>query len=107
MTAQPVLIRKISQKDNYTFTIEWSDGKQHHYRLSELQRRCSCANCMDEVTGKKLIDDKSIREDVRATKIVNVGRYALRIQYTMGCSTGIYTFNMLRAFGDADLENKK
>jgi ATP-binding protein involved in chromosome partitioning len=91
-----MFIRKIYQKDRYTFTIEWTDGKISSYRLSDLQRQCTCAQCRDEITGRSLIDPQCIDETVQAIQIVNVGRYALRIDFTKGCSKGIYSFSMLR-----------
>lgn len=96
MTTVPYFARKIFQKDNVTFAIEWNDGVISDYRLSELQKRCPCANCVDERTGRRLVDEATIDEDVRAKRIVSVGRYALRIEYLSGCSTGIYSFDMLR-----------
>lgn len=95
MSKQPVLIRHIEQKDNNSFTIKWSDGKIADYRLSDLQKNCPCANCNDEVTGKKLLNERSVKSDVRAVRIVSVGHYAMRVQFTSGCSTGIYSFDML------------
>lgn len=92
---QPLMLRKIQQKDNYTFTIEWKDGLVGNYRLSELQMRCPCAACIDEATGKRRTPTNSIDPTVRAIKIVSVGRYALRVHFTSGCSTGIYDFDML------------
>lgn len=92
----PALIQTITQKDNHTFTIHWSNGKIMDFRLSELQKNCPCANCIDESTGQRMIDEKAIKNDVRAIKIFSVGRYAIRIQYTSGCSTGIYSFDMLQ-----------
>ncbi len=91
----PVLVRSIKQIDNHVFTIEWSDGKLSNYRLSDLQKQCPCANCVDEATGRRVLNEATVKSDVRATKIVNVGRYALRIQFTTGCSTGIYGFDTL------------
>lgn len=99
MKQAPVLVRTIAQKDNYIFSIEWSDGKKSEYRLSELQKNCPCANCTDENTGRRLLDESTVKNDVRAIKIHNVGRYAIRIQFTNGCSTGIYSFDMLRQMG--------
>lgn len=96
MKAKAVYVRRLFQRDNHTFTIEWSDGKAGDYRLSELQKRCPCAGCIDEITGKRLVDIRKINEDVRAVRIVSVGRYALRVQFSEGCSTGIYSFDMLR-----------
>lgn len=95
-----VLIRRIFQKDRYRFTIEWTDGKISTYKLSDLQRQCTCAGCRDEKTGRSLIDQRSIDEEVLAVQIVNVGRYALKIDFTKGCSKGIYPFAMLRQMNE-------
>lgn len=96
MNDQTILIKRLQQKDNYTFTIEWSDGQVNDYRLSTLQQHCPCANCSDEATGKRRNDVKNLSENVRAQRIVSVGRYALRIYFTSGCSKGIFDFNLLR-----------
>ncbi len=94
MNHKAFIVKKIDQLDNYTFSIEWADGVVTKYRLSDLQRACPCANCTDEksVTAKK--DD--LKNDVSAVNITSVGRYALRIQFTKGCSQGIFGFDMLR-----------
>lgn len=89
-------IKTISQYDNHTFVIEWGDSVVHHYRLCDLQRCCPCANCTDEFTGQPLLDPKTVSDDVRAVRIKSVGRYGLQIQFTSGCSTGIYSFSQLR-----------
>lgn len=89
-------VKHIAQKDNFTFTIIWSDGVTKDYRLNELQMRCPCANCVDEITGKRLSSANQVREEVKAKKVTSVGKYALRIDFTSGCSHGIYTFDMLR-----------
>lgn len=91
-------VRKIEQVDNHTFAIEWNDGRRVSYRLSALQKLCPCANCTDEITGRKLLDPASVDENVRAKRIVSVGRYALRIEFTSGCSMGIYGFDMLGSY---------
>lgn len=89
-------IKEIKQKDNHHFTIEWTDGKIVDYRLSDLQKLCPCANCVDESTGERKVNSELVDEQVRAVKIASVGRYAVRIDFTSGCSTGIYSFEDLR-----------
>ena len=89
-------IHAIKQLDNHTFQIDWNDGSVAKYRLSELQKNCPCANCVDETTGRRLKPAKSIDESVQAIKVQSVGRYALKIQFSSGCSTGIYSYQMLR-----------
>ena len=91
-------VEAIEQKDNYTFTIKWSDGVEKNYRLSDLQRRCPCANCLDEVTGEQNVDPKMVNEYVQAKNIKSVGRYALQIRFTEGCSLGIYDFDQMRKY---------
>ncbi len=99
MSDRLIYIRTISQKDNHRFTIEWSDGRIFDYRLSQLQRNCTCAKCRDEVTGGIKIDPSSVDENVEALRIASVGRYALQIDFTKGCSKGIYSFKLLRLLG--------
>lgn len=93
-------VEKIKQKDKHTFTVEWNDGLHFDFRLSRLQRRCPCAGCHDEATGKSLIDENKIPDDLGATSIEAVGQYALRIQFNSGCSKGIYSFDFLRQFAE-------
>lgn len=91
-----IFIRSIHQKDDHGFTIEWSDGKISAYRLSELQRHCPCALCRDERTNEQGSEPSKSDNDIRASRIVSVGSYALQVFFTKGCSKGIYPFWMLR-----------
>lgn len=92
MNDRAVWMEKIFQKDNETFVIEWSDGIVDAYPLSKVQRECPCAGCFENrEKGALAVDDR-----VRAEKISSVGRYAVRIQFTAGCSAGIYDYPLLR-----------
>lgn len=90
-------IKDIRQESLNGFRIEWLDGIVHRFTLAELQRACPCAACVDESTGKRRIPKEEVPENVSAVKIESVGRYALRVQFTSGCSRGIYGFNYLRS----------
>lgn len=100
-TSKAIYLMNIKQKDNYTFTIDWSDGSKGEFRLSELQKKCPCANCNDEITGRPTLDPSTIQPNVKAVNIKNIGRYALKIQFTSGCSSGIYDFNLLHQLGNS------
>jgi DUF971 family protein len=90
-----VCIKKIVQVNNFAFAIHWNDGMISEYRLSDLQKKCPCAACVDEATGARR-PGAILKENVRAVTLSNVGRYALRIRFTDGCSNGIYSYDMLR-----------
>lgn len=85
-----ISLKSLTQVSKHSFAIEWSDGRQDEFHLAELQERCPCAGCR-EAKEKKVVD-----RDVGAVEIQDVGRYALRIQFTSGCSKGLYEFEMLR-----------
>jgi ATP-binding protein involved in chromosome partitioning len=89
-------LRKIYQKNNFEFTIEWMDGEVRDYRLSDIQKKCFCARCVDEITGTRLLDPATIPYDLMAKKLYNVGRYALKIEFCSGCSRGIYPYSWLK-----------
>jgi DUF971 family protein len=88
-------VAKIEQVDNWSFRIVWGDGEESVYRLSELQRQCPCASCAEGMSPP-------VEEEVRCRKITGVGRYGLRIEFTSGCMTGIYSFEMLKNLGAYD-----
>ena len=76
--------------------IEWSDGHVSRYPHRELRIQCACASCVEEMTGRKLLDVLSVPGDVFAVDYLPVGRYALQFAWSDGHSTGIYPFTMLR-----------
>lgn len=91
-----IAIRQIKQVDNYHFEIEWSDGVKAIYRLSDLQGSCPCAGCMDQARKQEGACLAKVDEHVRAKAVRSVGRYAIKIDFTSGCSAGIYNYEMLR-----------
>ena len=99
---QILLVRKIEQLDPYTLGIEWADGHQSRWRLSHLRRHCQCATCKDEWTNEPRLDPSTVDDNIQATTLESVGRYALTTNFTDGHSTGIYTFTYLRELCQCD-----
>jgi len=78
-------------------TIKWPDGHETVYAARDLRLACRCAVCIEETSGKPLLDPASVPENVRAKHIELVGQYAISIAWTDGHTTGIYNFRDLRA----------
>jgi len=97
----PAVPRAIRQAGPRTLAIEWSDGKETRYDVRELRLACPCAGCVDEATGEKRLRAETVPEDVRPRTISNVGRYALKIVWSDGHDTGIYTYDRLRKIAGA------
>jgi DUF971 family protein len=81
--------------------LAWSDGVESYLGLETLRRACPCAACQGEpdVTGKILVPKVSYQE--RSFRLVRhevVGSYALQLFWGDGHHSGLYSFEMLRAF---------
>jgi ATP-binding protein involved in chromosome partitioning len=77
-------------------TLKWADGHETSYAARDLRLACRCAMCIEETSGKPLLDPAAVSPTVRAKGIELVGQYAILIQWTDGHSTGIYNFRDLR-----------
>jgi len=89
----PVEIRRVDDREIH---VTWADGHRSVIPNKTLREQCPCAGCVHELTGRRLLDPASVPADIRADEITLVGRYAIRIRWSDGHATGIYTFRALR-----------
>ncbi|OJU81548.1 MAG: hypothetical protein BGO10_03710 [Chlamydia sp. 32-24] len=85
-------IISIQQLDNFSFCIEWEGNEKKVYFLKDLQQNCPCASC------KLAKTQPCVDQNVQAHRVFNVGRYGLKIEFTSGCSQGIYSYKWLKDF---------
>lgn len=98
--AQPKEYRELD--DGKHFQITWSDGHESLYELRTLRQQCPCAHCVDEFTGKRRVRLEDVSPHVEVQNVETVGRYAARIHWSDGHSTGLYPFARLRAMCTCD-----
>ena len=89
------------RRDARTLSILWEDGQRDDFDLRELRLACRCALCVEEISGRPLLDPKTVRSDVTPQQILSVGNYAIAFHWNDGHNTGIHSFNDLRALGAA------
>jgi DUF971 family protein len=85
--------------------IDWKDGHRSEYELQYLRDRCPCASCTGAHGTTPL---KGIRKQeganpfqmykpvLKMTNVEPVGNYAIRIAWSDGHNTGIYSFETFR-----------
>ena len=87
----------VSRANRHDVLIDWNDGHRSLYPARDLRLGCSCAACIEEMTGNKILDAGSVPLDVHPLGINPVGRYALHFDWSDGHTSGIYTFDHLRS----------
>ena len=76
--------------------IEWDErGHLGFFPARSLRLACPCAGCVEEVSGRPLLDPARVLLDIRPVSVQLVGAYGLRINWSDGHGTGIYTFEQL------------
>jgi ATP-binding protein involved in chromosome partitioning len=56
--------------------IVWKDGHVSEFEPRGLRLECRCAGCVEEMTGRTLLDPAGVQADVYPLEIAYVGRYA-------------------------------
>lgn len=86
----------IDVAENGDVRIVWNGGRDVTLSAVKLREACPCASCVEEGTGRKLLNPATIPAFIRPAKIVPVGNYAVQIEWSDGHNTGIYTWQTLR-----------
>ena len=97
MPQVPTDIRALSERA--VFEVSWSDRHDSvPFRL--LRGQCQCAHCVNEWTGERILDPATIPEDISIKKMEPVGGYAIRVHWSDGHNSGLYTWERLREIGE-------
>ncbi len=96
MTAPGVRPASITPFPNGEIGIVWEDGLEAFRTAHQVRCACACAHCVDELSGRKMLQDSSVPETIQATEIHPVGNYGVGIRWSDGHDTGIYTLEVLR-----------
>ncbi len=88
------------RRDERTISILWEDGHHQDFDVRDLRLACHCALCIEEMSGRPLLDPKTVRPDVSPRTVSSVGNYAFTVNWSDGHSTGIYSFTNLRELGE-------
>ena len=89
-------LRVIQRSDPARLAIEWADGHTTVYAPAQLRRLCPCAQCVNEVTGQRMLDPATVPQDLTQGDVRLVGNYALALRFSDGHDTGIFPFRFLR-----------
>lgn len=90
----------LMRRDPRTLSLLWQDGHRDDLDVRDLRLACRCALCVEEMSGRKLLDPQTVRPDVSPRQITSIGHYAIQFDWNDGHNSGIYAFNDLRDLGE-------
>ncbi len=107
MNPQPLTPRSIDLFDSdHRLQILWSDESPQFFSYRDLRIACRCASCIHELTGERLLDPNTIPDTIGVRDYKLVGNYGLRIYWSDGHDTGIYTWEYLKSLLGAPDPNR-
>ena len=80
--------------------LVWSESDVDRLPLRLVRQSCRCAACVDEFTGRQILDPESVPEDISIEHIALTGNYALKIRWSDSHDTGLFTWTHLKAIGN-------
>ena len=82
-------------------TITWDDDRVSRFGLEELRVNCPCAECRGlRDRGEQAWPRPTSPQPLRATDAELVGAWGVSLRWNDGHTTGIFTWDTLRAWSD-------
>lgn len=75
--------------------VTWPDGREQDIEPASLRRACRCALCVEETTGRPLLDPAQVPDDIYPADIHPMGNYAVGIQWSDGHQSSIYPYDLI------------
>jgi ATP-binding protein involved in chromosome partitioning len=95
----------LDRRDGRTLTLRWQDGHEQQIDVRDLRLACRCAACIDEMSGRAVLEPATVPLNIVPTRIWSLGNYAIGVSFSDGHQSGIYTFGHLRGMAAAEVEN--
>ncbi len=89
-------VRALWQVSRDELGVQWQDGTHDLISVRALRLACPCAACVEEWSGKPLLDPDRVPADISLKKLESVGRYAIHPLFSDGHTSGIFHFDRLR-----------
>ena len=87
-------------KDQRVLELIWTDTDVSRLPFRTVRQNCPCAVCVDEFTGRQLLNPETVPVDLGLVEVSLCGNYALRIRWSDTHDSGLFTWTRLRSIGE-------
>lgn len=87
-------------KEDRILELVWSDDDVSRLPFRAIRQNCRCAACIDEFTGRQVLDRESVSETITPENVALTGNYALKILWSDSHDSGLFTWDHLRAIDE-------
>ena len=87
-------------RDEGILELVWNAEETSRIPLRVVRQSCPCAACVDEFTGRQILDPDSVPENIVPDEVALAGNYALKVRWSDGHDTGLFTWSHLKAVAD-------
>ena len=91
----PVPVDLQALRDRQILRVAWAD-RTHEFPFRQLRASCECAQCVNEWTGERILEPATIPADIAIESMELVGAYAIRVRWSDGHDSGLFTWERLR-----------
>lgn len=99
MSEPPVDIK--ARQGDGVLELAWQEAEESvRLPYKHLRAECPCAGCKDEWTGARILDPATIDPNIKIQDMELVGSYALKIGWSDGHGSGLFTWENLRRICD-------
>ena len=87
-------------KDQGILELVWNSDDVSRIPLRAVRQDCHCAACVDEFTGRQILDRDSVPGDIYAKDVSLTGNYAIKFYWSDSHDSGLFTWDHLRSLAD-------
>ena len=83
----------IYNSEDNVFSFE---GEDNFISSANLRRDCKCASCVEELSGRQILQPSDVSENIRPLKMEPCGNYALSVDWSDG-HRSLYPFRQIKS----------
>lgn len=83
-------------KDERILELIWNTDDVSRLPFQAIRRSCRCAACVDEFTGRQILDPQSVDESIFPQDVSLTGNYAIKFRWSDTHDSGLFTWDHLR-----------